>query len=172
MIHWRLVWMFVLLVALQILIINKVTLSEMINPQLYPLFVLMLPVRIKGVILLILAFVLGLTIDMFSDSLAIHAAASVFMAFCRPAVLRLTLGPRQQDMDMNPSFRSMGSVTLALYVLFLVLLHHVMLFFLEIFSLAEFTQTLSRTFLSAIFSFLIIMIAFALLERSKERVAS
>ncbi len=172
MINWRLVWLFVFLVALQVLIINQVTLREMINPQLYPLFVLMLPFRIKGSIVLILAFVMGLTIDIFSYSLAIHAAATVFMAFCRPAVLRLTLGPRQPDMEMAPSFLSMGGFALALYALSLILLHHTMLFFLEVFSLTEFTQTLTRIFLSAIFSFLIIMIAFALFERSKKRVAS
>lgn len=172
MINWRLVWLFIFLVALQVLIINEVTLREMINPQLYPLFVIMLPFRIKGSLLLIMAFVIGLTIDMFSDSLAIHAAATVFMAFCRPAVLSLTLGPRQQDMEMAPSFLAMGGFALALYVLFLILLHHTMLFFLEVFSLTEFTQTLARIFLSSIFSFLIIMIAFALFERSKKRVAS
>jgi len=172
MIHWRLVWLFVLLVALQVLIINQITLREMINPQLYPLFVLILPIRIKGSILLILSFFLGLTIDMFSDSLATHAAASVFMAFCRPAVLRLVLGPRQMDNQMNPSFRSMGAVSLALYVLILILLHHTMLFFLEIFGFAEFTHTLSRIFLSTFFSFIFLMIAFALLEGRKERVTS
>ncbi len=171
MIRWRFVWLFVLLVALQVFIVNQITLGGMINPQVYPLFILVLPTRIKGWMLLLLAFILGLLIDMFSDSLAIHAAASVFMAFCRPTVFRLTIGPRQQDNDMDPSFRSMGGITLSVYTIILILLHHAMLFFLEIFRFTEFMQTLSRIFLSAIFSFLFLMIAFAILERSTSRSA-
>ncbi len=171
MIRWRFVWLFVLLVALQVLVVNQVTLGGMINPQLYPLFILILPLRIRGWVLLLLAFFLGLLIDMFADSLAIHAAASVFMAFCRPAVLRLTTGSRQQEQDMDPSFHSMGGVSLSLYAIILILLHHTMLFFLEISRFTEFTQTMSRTFLSAIFSFVFLMIGFAILERSTSRAA-
>ncbi len=171
MIRWRFVWLFILLVALQMLIVNQINLGGKINPQLYPLFILVLPIRIKGWMLLLLAFFLGLLIDMLSDSLAIHAAASVFVAFCRPAVLHLTLGPGKHDLDMDPSFRSMGGVTLSIYTIMLVLLHHTMLFFLEIFRFTEFSQTMSRIFLSAIFSFLFLMIAFAILERNTNRFA-
>ncbi len=171
MFGWRLVFLFVLLAALQALIFNQITIGGMINPQLYPLFILILPLRIKGWALLVLAFFLGLVVDMFSDALAIHTAATVFMAFCRPAVLRLTTGSRDQDAIICPSFRSMGGVTLSLYAIILILVHHTMLFFLEIFRFAEFTQTLSRIFLSSIFSFLFIMVGLAILERSTSRTA-
>ena len=79
---------FVVLILVQVLVLNHINFFGYLDPYLYVLFILMLPFEIPGWMLLISAFLLGLGIDLFSGTSGIHTAASVFMAFCRPAMLR------------------------------------------------------------------------------------
>ena len=164
--NWRFVFLFAGLVLVQVLILNNMMLGGYANPQLYILFVLMLPVNVPGWLLLASSFVLGLILDAFSDSMAIHAAATVFMAFCRPAMIRFVTGNTVMQGQEVPSFSVFGGFSLILYALALILLHHAVLFFLEIFHFAEFVQTLSRIVISAGLTLVFAIIGFALLERS------
>jgi len=166
MLSWRLVILFILLVLIQVTILNQVTISGYINPQVYLLFILILPLNIPGWLLLFYAFVMGMAVDMFSDSLAIHTASTLFMAFCRPGIIRLVSGSFEKDPGAQPSYKTMGGISLALYSVILILLHHVLLFFLEIFHFSEAAQTLSRIFFSSMFSFAFVMIGFAILEKA------
>ena len=74
---------FVVLVLLQVLVLNKVNLFGYLNPMVYIVWVFLFPVRKNKTTFLILSFLLGLTIDSFSDSGGIHAAATLFIAFYR-----------------------------------------------------------------------------------------
>ncbi len=164
--NWRFVFLFAGLVLVQVLILNNMMLGGYANPQLYILFVLMLPVNVPGWLLLASSFVLGLILDAFSDTMAIHAAATVFMAFCRPAMIRFVTGNAMMQGREIPSFSVFGGFSLILYALAMILLHHTVLFFLEIFHFAEFVQTLSRIMISAGLTVVFAIIGFALLERS------
>ncbi len=164
--NWRYIFLFILMVLMQVLLFNNIRISGYINPQVYLFYVLMLPVHIRGYVLLLSAFLLGFTVDVFTDSMAIHAMATVFMAFCRPAVLRiLTIKASLESME-SPAFSSLGTFSLVLYAFTLILLHHVALFFLEIFRFNELIQTLSRAVASAFVTLVFVLIAFALLENT------
>ncbi|MFO8235520.1 MAG: rod shape-determining protein MreD [Bacteroidales bacterium] len=149
---------FILLVALQVLVLNNIQLSGYLNPYVYILFILTLPNEIPGWALLVLAFVLGMTIDLFSHTLGMHSSATVFMAFLRPMVLRI-LEPRSgYDLDSRPSIGNYGLNWFFNYAGLLVLAHHIFLFYIEVFKVSSFFQTLSRALLSAIFSLFLILL--------------
>ncbi len=167
--HWRYALLFIMLVLIQVLILNNILLGGYMNPQLYVLFVLMLPLNTPGWLLLSLSFALGLVVDAFSDSIAIHAAAAVFIAFCRPAVLRLVVGTMPGEGAQIPSLSGFGSFSLIMYSLILIILHHTVLFFLEIFRFTEIAQTLSRIIVSSGLTLVFVVLGFALLERSFSR---
>src|SRR6056297_4336346 len=78
---------FILLLTLQILVLNNIQLSGFINPYLYVLFILILPFETPKWMLLLLAFILGMVVDLFSHTPGMHTSATVFMAFLRPYVL-------------------------------------------------------------------------------------
>ena len=80
---------FFALILLQVLVLNNIQFSGYINPNVYVLFILMLPVQTPGWIVLISSFLLGISIDMFSDSLGLHATASVLIAFIRPNIINI-----------------------------------------------------------------------------------
>lgn len=164
---FRYLYLFVLLLLLQVLVLNQIRLGGYINPHLYILFILMLPMHVPGWLLLVSAFGLGMGVDMFSDSLGMHAGASVFMAFCRPGVIRLVSGKTEFEAGATPSLGSQGLGWVFLYSLLLVLLHHTVLFFLEVFSLSHFWQTLQRILVSSAFSLLFVMAGFMLFGRAR-----
>ena len=93
---------FILLVAVQILIINNIELGRFINPFLYVLFIIILPFEAPKWLVLLSAFLIGITMDMFSDTGGMHAAACVFMGYIRPGVLKL-FSPRDgYEFEPNP----------------------------------------------------------------------
>jgi rod shape-determining protein MreD len=154
-----LVLRFLALVALQVVLLNNIQVSGMINPFLYVLFVLTLPVKFPRAAVLALAFVLGLTIDVFTDTPGMHAAATVGMAFFRPAVLRFYSPRDGYDAEAVPGLRAFGLQWFLAYSATLVVVHHAALFFLEVFRFSEFFRTASRALLSSAVTLALILVA-------------
>jgi rod shape-determining protein MreD len=156
---------FLILVFVQILIFDQMRFSGYISPYIYIIFILTLPLDVSKTTLLLSSFALGLSIDLFSDSLGMHAAASVFMAFCRPAVVNLISTKKEFEEGLIPSLANMGIRWLIPYTVILVFLHHTFLFFVEIFSFAEFWSTIARALMSSILTFSIIIISHYLFDK-------
>jgi rod shape-determining protein MreD len=150
---------FVILVLLQVVILNNVQLNGYLNPYMYVLFILLLPFEIPNWMLLFVAFFLGVSIDLFSSTLGMHASACVFMAFLRPYVLRLIALRDGYEMGTSPGIACFGVPWFLKYSLILICSHHLFLFYIEVFSFANFWETLGRAFLSVIFSFILIIIS-------------
>ena len=72
------------------------------------------------------AFFLGLTVDIFSDTPGMNAAATVALAFLRPTFLRLFV-PRDAFENIVPSIKSMGIVPFLKYLVVSVFIHHAIL---------------------------------------------
>lgn len=150
---------FIFLVLFQVLILNNVQLSGYLNPFLYVLFILMLPFQTPKWLVLVLAFIIGISVDMFSDTGGMHAAASVFMAFLRDPVLRL-ISPREgYDTAHSPTVQQFGFGWFFSYAGVLVLGHHLVLFYMEAFHFSDFFSTFFRVILSSIFSLTLIFIS-------------
>lgn len=150
--------MFVVLVLVQVLFLNQVQFSGFVNPYLYILFILLLPLKAPRYVGLIGAFLLGLSIDLFSNTLGIHAFASVFVAFLRPIVVGMITN-REEDMSDYPGLKQNGFVWFLTYTALMVVFHHTVLFFVEVFSFANFLGTLYRILLSSIFSIFVIVLS-------------
>ncbi len=150
--------MFVGLVLVQVLVLNQIQINGYINPYIYILFVMLLPLNSPRYIVLPLAFILGLTVDVFSNSLGIHAAATTFVAYVRPLVNR-SVSTHDEDRSDYPGMKYNGFSWFLYYTIIMVLLHHSVLFFLEIFTFADFFQTLYRIVLSSLFSIFIIVLS-------------
>lgn len=159
---------FVFLVGLQVVLLNHIQWNGYVNPYVYVLFILLLPVEIPNWLLLIVAFVTGLTVDMFGSSGGIHAAASVFMAFARPGVLRL-IAPRdgyESEMKLIPQV--MGFKWFITYVGIMVLLHHLLCFYIEVFRFSEFFITFFKAVLNSVITVTLIVVGEYLFGQSKK----
>lgn len=150
---------FFLLILLQVLILNNIQLSGYINPYLYILFVLMLPIQSPIWLVLTASFLLGLTMDMFSNSGGIHAASCVLIGFVRKPILTF-FSPRDGfDFGSVPSLDYLGTASYLYYTLILTSIHHFIFFFLEEFSFNEFFSTFFRAMFSIVFTMLLILLS-------------
>lgn len=152
------VLMFISLVLVQVLIFNQVQFSGFFNPYVYVLFIILLPLSTPRYAILILAFALGLIIDIFSNSLGIHSAATVFVAYVRPLVIRL-ISNREDDKSDYPGLSQNKLRWFINYVVLMVLIHHAILFYLEVYTFANFLITLYRVILSSLFSIIVIVLS-------------
>jgi len=154
----RLGLIFILLVLSQVLLFNNIQFSGYVNPYIYIMFILLLPTEIPAALMLFLSFIIGMTIDLFSGSAGMHAFASTFAGFVRPFVLRL-ISPRHGYIPgAQPSILNYGFMWFLLYATIIVLVHHTVLFFIEVFRLIDFFRTFFRVILSSVFSLTFIMI--------------
>ena len=154
----RLVFVFVLLILLQVLLLNNIQFSGYVNPYVYLMFILLLPVNIPSWFLLVLAFATGMIIDLFSGSPGMHSSATVLAGFVRPFVLRI-ISPRDgYDLGTNPSMLFYGFKWFFFYTLIMVFIHHTALFYLEVFRFTDFFRTFLRVILSSVFSVTFILL--------------
>jgi hypothetical protein len=151
--------LFLFLIAIQVLVLNNIQLGGYLNPYFYVLFILMLPFDTAKWLLLILAFALGISVDLFSSSMGMHTMATVFMAFLRPSVLKL-IAPRDgYDSNQSPSIQDFDFRWFITYTAILTFAHHFVLFFIEVFRFSDFFFTFSKVIASSAFTILIVLIS-------------
>ncbi len=157
-------FMFVALVLLQVLLFNQVNFSGFLNPYIYVLFILLLPLSMAPYQVLLLSFLTGVVIDSFSNSLGLHASATVLMGYLRLPVIRLITTREAEQVDY-PGLKQTGIVWFLMYVSILVALHHFFLFSVEVFTFDGFHRTLLRSLASSVFTVLVIYLSQFLIFR-------
>ena len=160
---------FVVLVLLQVLVINHIRLGGYVHPYIYLVFVMLLPFSTPKWQLLILGFAIGLTVDLFTGTPGLHAGATTLMAFCRPSIIKLVSGNQKFENITEPNIGQLGGVWFFRYALFMVLIHHFALFFLESFSFRLIGQVLLRILLSVPVSVFLIMMIMFIFKSEKKR---
>ncbi len=136
------------LIVVQLYVFNNMNIFGYINPLPYVLFVIVFPFTANRSMYLFMAFLTGLTLDMFGDSGGVHAAACLFMAFSRPVVTRFVYGV---SYEYNAVKLSKGTFyERVLFVLILVFIHHLVFFSLEIFNISSILYILKKALLTSV----------------------
>jgi rod shape-determining protein MreD len=150
---------FIFLILFQVLILNNIQFSGYINPYLYVLFIVVLPFETPKWILLISGLMLGLSIDLFSNTIGMHTFATVLIAFLRPYLLKY-IAPREgYETGSQPNLDFFGTEWFIKYVIVLILVHHFALFYMEVFKFQQFFATLLRVILSSFFTLLLVVLS-------------
>lgn len=158
---------FIILFFVQVLLIKNIDLGRFINPFLYVLFIILLPFETPRMLLLLLAFMTGLLVDLFYDTVGMHAAACVGMAFCRPVVFKF-FSPREgYELGTQPNIRYMGTSWFVSCSAVLILIHHFILFYIEVFRFSEFFSTFFRVILSSLFTLGLCILSQYLVNRKR-----
>lgn len=158
---------FWIIVLIQVYILNKIALRwwsqpsgfPVFIPYLYPLFILLLPFETPVWLLLALGFVLGITVDSFSDTAGMHACATVLLAYLRTNVLHALLPKNLSEYpNQSPGVKNMGWVPFLVYAAFLLLIHHAVFFTVELWSLSNVVYLLIKIAASTATSILFVII--------------
>jgi len=143
---------FVLLVLVQVLVFNRLNFYGFINPMVYILFLYWFPVKENKIPFIISSFLLGFFIDLFSDSMAINTAATVSIAYLRPALMRFCFGVNYEFQNFKiTSTTRLQQIT---FLSLLILIHHIIFFSLEIFNLTYLLVILKKVLATSLVSWL------------------
>ena len=141
---------------MQALLLNNICLFGLATPFVYVYMLLTIDRETNRNALMVIAFLLGLAVDIFSNTPGVNAGASVMVAFMRPGLLRL-FSPRDVYENFEPGIYTLGFGPFARYAFVTLLLHHAALFFLEAFSLVSMGYLLSRILCSALLSLVFVL---------------
>lgn len=148
--------LFVVTVLIQVLFLNNVQFFNYASPYFYLLFILLLPTNTPRYLLLLLGFVDGAVIDVFSNTPGLHSAATVFVSFIRPFVVNAS-NSEDSNTFFIPSLYNTSVLLFLKYAAIIVVAHHLFLFYFEAFTFVDGINTLLRSLSSSIFTLFLIV---------------
>lgn len=159
------IFRFLSLFLLQIIIFNNINLFGFVSPFPYVLFIILFPVNGNKSALLISSFLLGLLLDIFSNSGGIHTTASIFLAYFRPNIFRFAFGVsyEYQTIKLNDTLTPERFS----FLLVSILIHHLILFILEAFQFSLIFDILLRSITSSALTIIISIIIIYLIKPNK-----
>ncbi|WP_277110247.1 rod shape-determining protein MreD [Chryseobacterium taklimakanense] len=157
--------MIALLTALQIFVLNRITLFGKFTPVLYPVFVMFYPFFRNRYVFLGLSFLLGLSIDAFLGTWGINAFATTIVAYFRTIIFRTST-------DTSTDFFSFQSLQWSQFLFFIlssIFFHQLVVQLLEFFKLSRFFEVFLNILATSLISFVFILI-YALALKIKQKV--
>ena len=157
---------FLFLLGLQVLILNNINFLGYINPFLYIAFIFLYPLKENKFSLLFFSFILGISIDFFSDSGGIHAFSTLFIAYTRLFFVKIYFRKIPSD---YPFFKlnseAIGKVFN--FVVTLTVIHHLIYFSFASFSFQNISIVLLNTLYSSIFTLILFFLGTSIFKKSK-----
>lgn len=158
--------LFIGLILIQAIVLNNILFWGYINPLLYILFIIVYPLKKDRGVFLFLSFLLGLCIDFFVDSGGTNAAATLFVAYIRLPLLKGLL--RKSEIDF-PVFNihKLPFLRLLSFIAIITFTHHFIIFSIEYFKLSSIATIFSRTFLTSIFTIILLILSLLFMDKGK-----
>ena len=144
--------------CLQILIFRNIALFNFAFCFVYVGFILLIPIEFPTLLTIILAFAFGFSIDIFYDTIGIHMASCVFIAYIRPYVINFLTPRGGYDANTDISVSYMGFQWFLTYAAILVFIHHFILFFIESWGFGLVFRMLAKTILSTGFTLFVVIL--------------
>lgn len=159
------IFRFVLLLAIQIIIFNNMSFLGYISPFPYILFIILYPVNGNRTGLIASSFLLGIVLDLFSNSGGTHATACLVLAYVRPSLFKFAFGLsyEYQTIKLNDVITPQRFS----FIFLSVIIHHLTLFLLEAFQLLYILDTLLTTVLSTAFTVILCIIIIYLIKPNR-----
>lgn len=129
----RMGW-FIALLLLQVLVFNHVHIFGYATPMPYIYFLLILPSDTPRWLYVVLGFVLGLLIDLFTNTPGLTAGATCLLGLLIPLFLHIFVSTDNADETFEPSHKTMEWSPFVKYAFCAVLLHCTAFFIIESFS--------------------------------------
>lgn len=150
--------LFVVLVVLQLFVFNQIHFRGFLYAFPYIFFVLALPFGTSGRSVLMLSAAMGLAIDFFTGSMGVHTSAMVMLGYSRHLILPALAPQGDYENGVVPSVPVNGWGWYLRYLVFLTLIHHTILFFVESFSFQNLGFTFLNILLSSLFTIILLII--------------
>jgi rod shape-determining protein MreD len=138
-------------------------------PIIYFLFIIWLPFETSRGLLLLISFLFGLLMDLFTKTPGMHAASIVLIGYARPFLIALLMPQKGVEFNYKePSAQSMGMIPYISYAALLTLLHHFCLFLIQTFQFGDIMYLILKTAVSVLVSLVLILIAELIFHRKQK----
>ena len=131
--------LFVVLLLAQALVLNHIHLFGYAMPLLYVYFIISFNRNHPKSGILVWSFLLGLSVDVFSNTPGVATGAMTMVALLQPYVLELFI-QRDSDEDLQPAIFSLGFSRYLYYSTLLTLIYCLLFFTLETFNFFNWKQ--------------------------------
>lgn len=161
--------LFIVLILAQAIVFNHICLFGVAIPLVFIYLIMRLPITLNISWVLTVSFLLGLSVDIFSDTQGQNALACTILASLRMPVFHLYFS-KQEDMNGNePSCRSIGVATFSKYALSLSLIYCTLYFLIEALTFFNSTRLVLKILASSMLTFILIVAIDLLTVRSRRR---
>ena len=156
---------------LQGLVFNNFDFFDIYDPYVCLVFIITFPIKVNKITFMMISFIFGFILDLYSNSLGINTAACLSVAFLRSYILNFVFGsfydPHGIKLIKNYVLESTFSQKF-LYITTIILIHHLILFSLEVFSFQFISLILFKTLITSLIS-LIFCITFIYIMIKNEK---
>lgn len=142
--------------VLQVLLLNHLHFMGLVLPFAYIYFLFGLPATLKPWAEMLIGFAVGLVMDVFMNSLGIHAMACTTLVAVRPYLLGYIVTDKERLVSTIDA-RTLGLGNYLKYIIPLILLHHTLVFVLSAWSMHNWWFLLLQILLSSILTALLIV---------------
>jgi hypothetical protein len=160
--------LFFVYVLVQAMLLKNLVLFNTSFCFLYVAFILLLPVEFSKVVIILIGFTVGFSVDLFYNSMGIHACASVLIGFIRNYWLSAITPQGGYEAGSSPSVANHGVQWFLVYATPLIFIHHFVLFFAEATGFEMFWFTMLKIVSSLLFTlFVIVLLQFMVPQRKR-----
>lgn len=146
-----------ILILIQVLVLKRIGLGTSwltLNGDIfiYPLIIFMLPFKLFRHYVILIGFCVGLTIDLFYDTIGVHAFALTATAYAR-GILLTYLEPRGgYQLSMHPTMNSLGLNWVITFTALSLTIHSFLYYTAEIFTFVYIGKILLKTVITTLLS--------------------
>lgn len=149
--------MFIALTLCQVVVFNHICLFSVAVPLVFIYFIVKLPVTLGVSWVMSLSFILGLTVDIMSNTQGMNSLACTILAVTRLPVLHLYM-PRQDTLsNPEPSIRTLGPAIFMKYAITLTAIYCTLFFIIEAFAFFNPVHMILKIASSTLLTFIVIM---------------
>ena len=126
--------MFSVLLLVQVFFIDQLDIGRanfFISPLVYGLVIICLPPSIERWLLMALALVMGLSIDLFRNTIGLNMSSLVFVAFFKNPLLNFIFSKDGYDPIKELNFNTIGWVNFLYYSILITFFHHFWFYTIE-----------------------------------------
>lgn len=149
---------FAILMPLQVLVFRSFVFFNMGFCFIYLLCLLSLPLELGIGLGMIIALITGLVVDLFYQTIGIHAASGVLLMFLKPYWLNLNVPRSGYEVNQLPLIPSYGLSWFLVYASPLILIYSLSVLFIEASSSGLFWMILSKALITTVVTLFFVVI--------------
>lgn len=149
--------LFLLMLMVQVLICNHIAIFNVAVPIVFIYFIIRLPISIGNGWLFTLSFLLGLCIDIFSDTPGVNSLSCTLLAALKHPIYYAYVPRDDKTQDLIPSLSSLGVGTYCKFLVSMIGVYCLLVFTIEYFNLADVKEIVILSASSCLLTFIILL---------------